>query len=253
MKILIIEDEIPAKEKLAIYLRNYFGPSLELHAIRSVNEGIELLSSDENQYNLILSDIKLLDGSAFEIFSRVESKTPIIFCSAYNEHLLEAFKVNGIAYILKPYTENELKDALLKYENLFQSFKLESSVFDHLQVVLRASSNKYKTRCAIKKNDGIQLIEDAQISLIQASGDFCRIIDAEGGLHSTSKSIGMLHQELNPASFFKINRSQIININHIEKIRPGSKNRLIVIMTGVKEHPITSSAKTKEFRQWLEG
>lgn len=251
MRILILEDEIPASKKLETLLSDFFGESTRIENIRTVEEGIEILGSDTN-YNLILSDIKLLDGSSFEIFQKVEIKTPVIFCTAYEEHLLEAFQTNGIAYILKPYNKEDLEAALKKFETLFESKALEKDIFKQLSEVLNSKDENYKKRFAIKKRDGIKLLDALQISLIQANGDFCKIIDSKGQLHSTSKSIGSLFEELNPKHFFKINRSQIVCVEHIEKIEPYSKNRLAVKIKNVKEYAITSSSITKEFRIWLE-
>ncbi len=249
MRILILEDEIPAMKKLVRYLTTFFGESVVLDSTRTVKGGIELLEKNL-QYNLILSDIKLLDGNSFDVFRKVETEAPIIFCTAYDEHLLDAFQINGIAYVLKPYQENDLESALKKFEKLFQPKMLEKDIFKQLQEVL--DTNSYKKRFAIKKKDGIKLLEASQISLIQAKGDFCKVVDSDGHLHTLSKSIGVIIQELNSKHFFKINRSQIIGIEHIEKIQPYSKNRLAITIKGVREHVITSTSTTKDFRSWLE-
>lgn len=251
MRILILEDEIPARKKLVHYLNTFFGQSAILESTRTVKDAIQLLDKDSN-FDLILSDIKLLDGDSFEVFRKVETQTPIIFCTAYDEHLLEAFQTNGIAYILKPYQEKDLEFALKKFKKLFLSKVPEKDILIKLQETLDLRHENHKKRFAIKKNDGIKLLETDDIALIQASGDFCKIFDFKGKLHSISKSIGTLITELNPKFFFKINRSQIVNVAHIEKIDSYSNNRLAVHITGLKEHVITSSTTTKEFRIWLE-
>lgn len=251
MRILILEDEIPANKKLVAYLTDFFGESVFIESVRTVKGGIAALNKDLN-YNLILSDIKLLDGTSFEVFQEVDTQIPIIFCTAYDEHLLKAFQINGIAYILKPYRKKDLEAALKKYQILFEPKMLAKDIFKKLKEVLDAKDENYKKRFAIKKRDGIKLLEATQIRLIQANGDFCKIIDSEGHLHSISKSIGVLVEELNPKHFFKINRSQIVGIGHIEKIAPYSKNRLALSIKGIKEHAITSTSTTKEFRMWLE-
>ncbi|HEA21615.1 MAG TPA: response regulator transcription factor [Pricia antarctica] len=251
MRILILEDEIPANKKLVAYLTDYFGDSIFLESARTVKDGIKLLNNDSG-YDLILSDIKLLDGTAFEIFQEVGTKIPIIFCTAYDEHLLQAFQMNGIAYILKPYQRKDLEAALKKFQILFEPKTLDRDIFQKLKEVLGTKDENYKKRFAIKKRDGIKLLDASQISLIQANGDFCKIVDSQGHLHSISKSIGILVDELDPKHFFKINRSQIVGIEHIEKISPYSKNRLAISLMGTKEHAITSTSTTKEFRKWLE-
>lgn len=251
MHILILEDEIPARKKLVTYLTEFFGASLILDHVRTVKEGIHMLDGNPT-YDLILSDIKLLDGLSFEVFEKVEIRAPIIFCTAYNEHLLQAFQTNGIAYILKPYSLSDLHDALKKYKILFQSTSYEKDVFRQLKHVLDKKEKSYKKRFAIKKQNGIKLLNTMDISLIQANGDFCKINDINGKLHSVSRNISALTTELNPNYFFRINRSQIIHIKHIREIMPYSKNRLLLKVHGTKDHLITSSSVTKEFRKWLE-
>ncbi|NHF57811.1 response regulator transcription factor [Flavobacteriaceae bacterium TP-CH-4] len=251
LHILLLEDEIPAFQKLIAYLTDFFGEAFSHEHVRTVKEGITLLRGMTN-YDLILSDIKLLDGTSFEIFHQIETKTPIIFCTAYDEHLLEAFQTNGIAYILKPYSRRDFDRALQKFKDLFEPQSLTSEIFEQLRNVLDTKEERYKKRFAIKKKEGIKLLETVTISLIQAQGDFCQIIDHDGKLHSISKNIGTLVSELDPKTFFRINRSQLVHILHIEQIAPYSKNRLALKMKGAKEHAITSSSVTKEFRAWLE-
>ncbi len=251
MRILIVEDEVPAEKKLVKYLVDYFGKSVALESVRTVKAGTALLEKNSD-YDLILSDIKLLDGSAFDIFQKVTTKTPIIFCTAYDAHLLEAFQANGIAYILKPYQKKDLEAALKKFDMLFEPKSVEKDIFYQLKEVLETKNEHYKRRFAIKKSNGIKLLETSEISLVQANGDFCKLFDSTGQLHSVSKSIGILINELNPKHFFKINRSQIVGIEHIEKIEPYSSNRLALRIKGLKEHVITSASTTKEFRIWIE-
>lgn len=250
-RILILEDEVPAKKKLVSYLMDYFGESTQFDHSRTVKDGIGLLRKSE-PYDLILSDIKLLDGSAFEVFEEVATQTPIVFCTAYDEHLLQAFQSNGIAYILKPYQKKDLDEALLKFETLFTPFSVEKNLLHQFRDILESNRKSYRKRLAIKKKEGIKLLETSQIGLVQAQGDFCQIIDSDGVLHSISKSIGILAKELDPKQFFKVNRSQLVGIRHIEKIVPYTKNRLLLGIKGVKERIITSTSTTKDFRRWLE-
>lgn len=251
MRILILEDEVPAKKKLVSYLTGFFGEFTRFECARSVKEGIEFLEKD-GDYHLILSDIKLLDGTAFDVFGKVTTKTPIIFCTAYDDHLLQAFQSNGIAYILKPYQKRDLEVALEKFEVLFEPKILKKDMFHHLKEVLESNRENYKKRFAIKKKDGIQLLETTQIGLIKANGDFCQIVDSNGLWHSISKSMGTLEKELDPKQFFRINRSQIVGIDHVKKIVPYTKNRLALKITGVKENVITSTSTTRDFRVWIE-
>ncbi len=253
MNILILEDEIPAYQKLINYLTAIFGENFSHNSARSNADGKKLLL--ENKYDFILSDIQLLDGISFDLFDEVTIDCPIIFCSAHDEYLFKAFNTNGIAYILKPYSKSDFNKAIEKYQSLFNQgnySKLNSDTLSNLKTALKEENTSYKKRFVIKKAKGIQLLNVTEISLIEASGDFCIATDTTGKRHTISQTLRNIFQQLNPAKFFKINRSEIISIDYIENIESHFKNRLLITMKGVKEKPMTSSSTTSDFRKWLE-
>ena len=253
MKILILEDEIPAYQKLTKCLDSFFDIKISQDWARSLVDGAQLLK--ENSYDFILSDIQLLDGLSFDLFNKVTIDAPIIFCSAHDDYLFQAFNTNGIAYILKPYSQEDFNNAILKYQSLFKKgdyTALDNSTIDALKSALQEEHTTYKKRFVIKKASGIQLLNAVDIALISASGDFCLVNDKEGKRHTISQNLGNIHPQLNPKKFFKINRSEIINIDFIEKIESHFKNRLLISINNHKEKVMTSSSTTADFRKWLE-
>ncbi|WP_075344035.1 LytR/AlgR family response regulator transcription factor [Tenacibaculum agarivorans] len=253
MKILILEDEMPAYQKLESYLNDYFGNEAPHDWARSVKDGKKFLA--QNTYDFILSDIQLLDGISFDLFDEINTDIPIIFCSAHDEYLFKAFNTNGIAYILKPYTKLELTKAIEKYKSLFKKGSynnLNTEILSELKSALKEENTSYKKRFVIKKSTGIQLLNVIDITFIEASGDFCFAIDKNGKRHTISQNLGSIYSQLNPVKFFKINRSEIVSIDYIEGIENHFKNRLLLSVTGYKEKPMTSSSTTAEFRKWLE-
>ena len=253
MKILILEDEIPAYQKLTKCLDSFFDIKISHDWGRSIVDGEKFLN--ENSYDFILSDIQLLDGISFDLFNKIKTETPIIFCSAHDEYLFQAFNTNGIAYILKPYSQNEFDKAIQKYQSLFKKGDyntLDNSTIDVLKTALQQEYTTYKKRFVIKKASGIQLLNAIDIALITASGDFCLVIDNKGKRHTISQNLGSIYQQLNPKKFFKINRSEIVNIDFIENIESHFKNRLLISVKNYKEKVMTSSSTTSGFRKWLE-
>ncbi|WP_159090601.1 LytR/AlgR family response regulator transcription factor [Aquimarina aquimarini] len=253
MKILILEDEIPAYQKLISYLEAYFDNEIIHDWARSVIDGKTFLET--NTYDLLLSDIQLLDGLSFDIFDSVTFDCPIIFCSAHDEYLFQAFNTNGIAYILKPYSQNDFEKTLQKYQSLFNQGsykKLDHSTINILKSALQEEQVQYKKRFVIKRTNGIQLLNVLDISMIEASGDFCVGVDANGKKYPISQKIGVITEQLSPKNFFRINRSQIIHIKYIETIENHFKNRLLIKMKGVNDKVMTSSSNTSDFRKWIE-
>ena len=253
MNILILEDEIPAYQKLTKSLAIFFDIKITHDWGRTIADGKSFLK--ENTYDFILSDIQLLDGISFDLFNKIEIECPIIFCSAHDEYLFQAFHTNGIAYILKPYTQDDFNKAIHKYQSLFKQGNYEAlntTTIDVLKAALQEEHTNYKKRFVIKKTSGIQLLNAIDIALITASGDFCLVIDNHGKRHTISQNLGTIFQQLNPKKFFKINRSEIVNIDFIENIENHFKNRLLISIKHYKEKVMTSSSTTSDFRKWLE-
>ena len=117
MRIFIIEDEIPASEKIARFLKRY-DESIEIAGTAmSVKQAVQWLRED-GEADLLFMDIQLTDGLSFDIFKDVSIDIPVIFTTAYNEYAIEAFKANGIDYLLKPITFEALSESLEKFKSL---------------------------------------------------------------------------------------------------------------------------------------
>lgn len=253
MRILIIEDEIPAFEKLRTYIAHYLEDAFTYDWARSIVDTIHFLNT--NTYDLIFSDIQLLDGVSFEVFEKVTITTPIIFCSAYDEYLFKAFKSNGIAYILKPYSQDDIAQAFVKHKTLFNTKEEginNGEFYSKIKSTVSSKLDSYKKRFVIKSKKGIHLLETQKIALVLAEGDFCKLIDCEGKTHLYSQNIGSIYASLDPTTFFRINRSQLVQLAYIQKIENHFKNRLLLTVKGIKEKVMTSSSTTANFRLWLD-
>src|SRR5690606_36462469 len=135
MKIVIIEDEkLTAKDLEDVILE--VAPSSEVVAVLySVKQAVAYLSKSPAP-DLIFSDIQLGDGLSFDIFNQVKINTPIVFCTAYDEYALKSFRLNGIDYMLKPFTQEAVKGALDKYEGLSLAFSGGSPAIEEVQRIL---------------------------------------------------------------------------------------------------------------------
>src|SRR5689334_2702397 len=108
LRVLIIEDETPAAEKLERYLLKYNEGIRIAEKLDSIASSISWLEQHQQEIDLIFMDIQLKDGLSFAIFQSVKVVKPVIFITAYNEYALDAFRVNGIDYLLKPVTFTDL-------------------------------------------------------------------------------------------------------------------------------------------------
>jgi len=252
MKVLLIEDEQIAGEKLKSYIKKYISQDATISWVRSISEVEDHLTSDR-KYDLIFSDIELLDGNVFTIYDKIEIKCPIVFCTAYDQFVLKAFKTNGIAYLLKPYDEDQFLDAWKKYQVLFDKKEIGVSkdIIDELKLLVGSGKTEYKSRFTIKKVNGVFLLSVDDIIYFQSQGDFILAIDNKKNKHVINLTMSKLASCLDPKQFFQINRSEIINVEFIEKFESHFKNKLCISLLGVRENLYTSSSRSPEFRTWL--
>src|SRR3989339_1559742 len=131
MKIVIIEDEKFTAEDLAKTIISVT-PDAEIAAfIYSVRDAISYFKKNAAP-DLIFSDIQLGDGLSFKIFKSVDIAAPVIFCTAYDEYALNAFKTNGIDYILKPFSQKTIASTISKYKELKANFSKNSVNIDKI-------------------------------------------------------------------------------------------------------------------------
>ncbi|MBI3235052.1 MAG: response regulator, partial [Bacteroidetes bacterium] len=117
MKIVIIEDEQLTAEDLANSLLQLSDGIQISRILNSVSESVEYFRANDHP-DLIFCDIQMGDGYSFDIFNTVKIQVPVIFCTAFNEYALEAFRNNGIDYILKPFSKKTIRTSIEKYKTL---------------------------------------------------------------------------------------------------------------------------------------
>ncbi len=255
MNILVLEDEKLAAQNMIRLLSDYFEQEIFIQWVQSVRQGLDYLQKNDHP-DLIISDIELLDGQAFTLYQQYDVKSPIIFATAYDQYLLDAFQTNGIAYLLKPIKDEDLFAALDKYLKLFKNepvVQLDSKMIEDFKSALTASQKEYKKRFTIKKTSGIFLLKTSSIIYFLAENDLVFAIDNKGKRHVINYRMSDLEELLDPTKFFRINRSEIVHIEYIEKMEAYFGNRLVIHLPGVKEGLKTSGPKTASFRKWLEG
>lgn len=253
LKILVLEDEQRAGEKLLDLIAE-MAPGARTDWKRSVAEGIAYLQA--HQPDLIFSDIELLDGNSFEVYDKVNPNCPIIFCTAYDKFYVEAFSTNGIAYLLKPYTREQVIEAWEKYRLLFrQESTLEPAISPALLTQFKSLLNReqqYKSTFTVKKRDGVFLLKVDEIAYFQAQGDFVEGIDRLGKKHILNYSLSAIEEAIDPKQFFRINRSEIVSIDSILKYDAYTKNRLVITLGRPAVNLYTTNSRTPEFRSWVE-
>jgi two-component system LytT family response regulator len=255
MKVLIIEDEQPAAEKLERYLLKYDSTIQIVARFDSVKSSATWLNENQQLVDLIFMDIQLIDGLSFEIFQQVKVNKPVIFTTAFTEYALDAFKVNSISYLLKPITFTDLSSSLKKFDTLKQQFSNDNNQSERVQQVLSSLKNKeYKNRFMVKLGEHIRSITSDQISVFYAEGRDVYLITTQNRKFIIDYTLESLEDILDPKIFFRLNRTFILNINSIKDVLVYSNSRLkISLVQEFDKEIIVSREKVNDFKEWFDG
>ena len=255
MNVIIVEDEIPAAEKLERYLQKYSAEVKVLARFQSVRDTVDWLRAHQDQLDLIFMDIQLSDGLSFQIFQQVPVRKPVIFTTAYNEFALDAFKVNSIDYLLKPITFTDLTASLNKLFTLRDEFILKNDGVTRMQEALTSNSfRSYKSRFMVKVGEHIRSITSDQVSVFYAEGRDVYLVTSLGKKFIIDYTLESLEAIVDPALFFRLNRTFIININAIKEVIVYTNSRLkVILQNDIGKEIIVSREKVNEFKEWFDG
>jgi DNA-binding LytR/AlgR family response regulator len=250
MKVLIIEDEKPAADKLKRMLTDKVEEIIILDTIETVEGSINWFMNNPAP-DLIFMDIQLNDGISFEIFESVKITAPVIFTTAYDEYAIRAFKVNSIDYLLKPIEAAALLKSIEKFRTLYPAGRTDHNKIDLLYSQL---VKKFKTRFFIKFGSHCRSVitEDIKYFFIVERSTFIKTFP--GKIFDVDYSLEQLEKMLDPEKFFRINRKYIIKLTAITDIITWSSNRLKIKLANEDENYdiIVSREKVAEFKKLLD-
>jgi DNA-binding LytR/AlgR family response regulator len=254
MKVVIIEDE-QHNCKMLIGMINNLRPDWDVQVcLESVKQSIEWFSNNEHP-DLIFMDIQLTDGISFSIFDKVDLESMVIFTTAYDEYAIQAFKVNSIDYLLKPMSEEKLSVAIKKAEKVIGYFENGENAkpdYDSLLQALKTGTKNYRKRFLIAGASSFFKIETEDIAYFYTTNRITFAVTFQGKEYIVDLTMEKLEEQVDPEIFFRANRSQIINIESIQKFESYFGGKLSVrLVPPFKENVIISRLKATEFKSWL--
>lgn len=249
MKVLIVEDEMLAAERLEEMILDVAPGTTILARLGSVRESVKWLM--KNSADLIFLDIQLSDGLSFSIFEEITVSIPVIFTTAYDQYTIKAFKLNSIAYLLKPVKKAELQESLSKLQSLRSIF---TSDIERLLDTLGGRDPVYRKRFLIQFGDKIRKVESSEISYFYAMEKSTFLCTFAGQSYPVEQTLDYLESVMNPEKFFRINRKYLVNMDAIAAMTPWSRNRIKLQLTPPPEgddDTLVSIDRSSDFRKWL--
>lgn len=252
MDVIIIEDEKPAAQKLQALLAKYDSSINVLAQLGSLDASLEWFrSNEETNPSVVFMDIQLSDGMSFDLFKEIKIDAPIIFTTAFDEYAIDAFKVNGIDYLLKPLTYTALSAAMKKLDTLSDILH-KPDVLE--QVSSHIATKRYKDRFMVKKGTKIQVLDSDDIAYCRADGRTLYVHTTDNNKFILDFSLSDLAEQLDPSHFYRVNRSYVVNLAAIKSVSMYSNSRLKINTNPVNtEDIIVSREKVGDFKNWWSG
>lgn len=253
MKIAIVEDEHLASSYLKSILEQQDVLSIaEINVLKSVKEAVAFFS--ENKVDLAFMDIHLGDGKSLEIFEKADISCPVIFVTAYDSYAISVFKHFTIDYLLKPFEEEELLEALQKFKKIKDTFN-SNSTLQSLVAIENPENNKIQRHFLVNHGYKMISINENEISYFAATGKHLFIHIKSGNSYLYNSTLTEIINSLDPFHFFKINRKYIVSRDTIKEVIKHSNQKVELILTvpaAESDAIFISKKEINNFKNWLD-
>lgn len=253
MNIIIIEDEFRAAKSLQNLILALKPEAKIMDVYDSIETSVEALSKGIKP-DLIFMDIHLSDGLSFEIFKQVEIVCPVVFCTAFDQYMLDAFKSKGIDYVLKPFSKDDIKEAFRKVDELKKFFqKTELPELEAILQKIAQPQNAAKSSFLVFKNQKYTTIAIENIAYFFIHNEITHLMTFDKQQFQLSQTLGQIADQVSQKQFFRVNRQYIINFSAIKEMEHYFQRKILVKLTvETPEQLLINKEKSHSFFTWLE-
>ncbi len=212
---LIVDDEAPARQRL----KSFLSQNASVNVVGEAEDGVQALELiEKTKPNLVLLDIQMPRLDGFGVIKMLENPPFVIFITAYDEYAIQAFDVNALDYLLKPFTRERLDRAIEKAVDETSKKGNFSVRLEGLFKTLKEQT-RYLERFAVRDNGKIMVIDVEQVDVLTAeSGQVS--VTAGDKKYLTNQTLNEFQNQLDPKIFFRAHRSAIVNLTKIKEIIP---------------------------------
>lgn len=227
IKILIVDDEAPARKKIRSYLKN----EQAIAAVDEAENGIEAVQKIKGQKpDLVFLDIQMPGMTGFEVIETIgiENMPIVVFITAYDQYAIEAFEVQAVDYLLKPYDQDRFNRA---FHRALEQLQLKTNHTALLKKLLTEmnKSKEYLQRIMVNIGQRYFNVNTSDIMYISSEEKYVNLYTIKE-TYLIRDTMNNLEQQLDPTKFKRIHRSHIINIEFIKEMQPWSHGDYVVIL-----------------------
>jgi DNA-binding LytR/AlgR family response regulator len=223
LKVVIADDERPARSFLAAMLRTF--PDVDLIGEGANGaEAVELIEKERPDLALLDLQMPEVDGLGVVRLLRKDHLPLIAFVTAFDEYAVRAFELNAVDYLLKPVERSRLRDTLNRAQERLERADLRETEAEHLKAAAAeyetSTRQTYLERIPIRQRDEIILVPVDRIASIIADGELLHLTTIDEQRHSFSYRLKDVEGRLDPAKFVRLSRGALVNVNQISRVSP---------------------------------
>lgn len=250
MKAIIIEDEKLSAEHLINLLRRIDASINVIATFDSVKKSVGAFQKGI-QADVVFVDVHLADGLSFDIFSKIQIDTPVIFTTAFDEYAIKAFKLNSVDYLLKPIGADDLRVAIDKLKKI--NSQQHNTIIRDIANAYQNLNKQYKNRFMVKMGDSIVSVKTDDVMHFIAEDGITLLVKVNGKRYPVDYTLDQLVELVSPGLFFRINRKVLISMNSVQKVSSYFNSRLKIISELLNdESAVVSRERVNEFKSWLD-
>jgi two-component system LytT family response regulator len=236
IRTVIIDDEKNARDAIREMLLLMFSDVEICGEADGVYSGLVLIK--EQQPDLVFLDIKMSDGTGFDLLRRLEKRQfTLVFLTAFDDHALEAFRFAATDYLLKPIDPEDLQQAISRTRHLK---KEQSIAVDTLLDNLNQTQNSQR-KLVLKTTKSIHLINPAEIMYCESSGNYTHFFLIEQKTILISKTLKEYEEILVPLGFMRVHQSHLVNLSHVQRV--DKRDGCTLIMSDDSGIPVSTRRK----------
>jgi two-component system LytT family response regulator len=227
IRVLIADDEAPARRKLRAHLAGRSGVEIAGEAA----DGLQTVEAiHELHPDLVFLDIQMPGLSGFEVIESVgvDAMPAVVFVTAYDEFAVEAFEVQAVDYLLKPFSKERFERAL---ERALRALEHKEDGHDAVRSLLDRvlAGRRPLRRLVVRTGERMLLVPLHEVLHLEADGNYVKVHTASG-VHLLRETLTALEGRLDPERFARIHRSEIVNLDAVKEIQPYFHGDLIVVL-----------------------
>jgi two-component system response regulator LytT len=253
LRIAVIEDEAPAR-RLLLRLLAELAPSAQVTAeLETVAEAREFFAQDAARVDLVLSDIRLSDGSALVLFEEGVIEAPVIFVTAYDAWIEQAFRHLSVDYLLKPIEREALERALAKRDRLERALGRRAFGPSEAREAAGLLTRRPRERLLVRHKGAERALPVREIAYFRADDKLTLAIDHTGAEHIVERTLGQLERDLEGGDFFRACRGYLVHASAVASFRSGGRGRLeLTLQPRAPDEVLVSQENAAAFRAFLD-